>query len=64
MRLALGMVLTFYTIVAKGLKLKVRMFRELISTFVVVTGEKLVEEMMITLISINIGNNIPSFQRN
>ena len=39
--LALAMVLKFYTSVAKGLKLKVRKFWELIPTFVEVTGEKL-----------------------
>ena len=40
--LALGTNLKFYNSVAKGLKLKVRMFWGLISTFVEVTGEKLV----------------------
>ena len=40
--LALGMALTFYTSVAKGLKLKVRNFGGLIPTFLVATGEKLV----------------------
>ena len=39
--LALGTNLEFYTSVAKGLKLKVRKFLRLISTFVEVTGEKL-----------------------
>ena len=37
--LPLGMTLTFYTSVAKRLKLKVRTFWELISTFVEVTGK-------------------------
>ena len=41
LRLALGTNLTFYTSVAKGLKLKFRKFG-LIPTFVEVTGEKLV----------------------
>ena len=40
--LALGTNLKFYTSVAKRLKLKVRKFWGLISTFVEVTGEKLV----------------------
>ena len=40
--LALGTNLKFYTSVAKGLKLKVRKFWELIPTFVEVTGKKLV----------------------
>ena len=40
--LALGMNLTFYTSVAKGLKLKVRRFWGLVRTFVEVTEEKLV----------------------
>ena len=40
--LALGMALRFYTSVAKLLKLKVRKFLELITTFVEVTEEKLV----------------------
>ena len=39
---ALGTNLKFYTIVAKGLKLKVKRFWRLIPTFVEVTGEKLV----------------------
>ena len=43
LRLALSMVLKFYTSEAKGLKLKVRKFLGLIPTFVEVTGEKLVE---------------------
>ena len=42
LRLALGTNLNFYTGVAKGLKLKVRKFWGLISTFVEVRGEKLV----------------------
>ena len=42
--LALGISLTFYTSVAKGLKLKVKKFLELIRTFVEVTGKKLVGE--------------------
>ena len=40
--LALGIALTFYSSVAKELKLKVRRFLRLIPTFVEVTGEKLV----------------------
>ena len=40
--LTLGVVLEFYTSVAKRLKLKVRKFWGLIPTFVEVTGEKLV----------------------
>ena len=36
--------LKFYASVAKGLKLKVRKFWEVIPTFVEVTGEKLVGE--------------------
>ena len=40
--LALGMTLKLYTSVAKELKLKVRKFWEISSTFVEVTGEKLV----------------------
>ena len=40
--LALGMALKFYTNVAKRLKLKIRKFWDLLSTFVDVTGEKLV----------------------
>ena len=40
--LTLGMNVKFYTSVAKGLKLNVREFWGLISTFVEVTGEKLV----------------------
>ena len=39
LRLALGMALTFYIIVAKGLKLKVVKFLGLIPTLVEVTGE-------------------------
>ena len=38
--LTLRMVLKFYTSVAKRLKLKIRKFKGLISTFVEVTGEK------------------------
>ena len=43
LRLALGTNLKFYTSVAKRLKLKVKTFCGLISTFVKLTGEKLVE---------------------
>ena len=43
MGLALGMNLTFYTSVAKGLRLKVRRFLGLVPTFVEVTEEKLVQ---------------------
>ena len=42
--LALGTNLTFYTSVAKGLKLKVRKSSGPNPTFLEVTGEKLVEE--------------------
>ena len=42
LELTLGMVLTFYISVAKGLKLKVRELWGLIPTFVEVTVEKLV----------------------
>ena len=45
LRLALDTKLKFYTSVAKGLKLKVRKFWELIPTFVEVAGEKLVKGM-------------------
>ena len=41
MGLALSMVLEFYDSVAKGLKLKIKKFLGLISTFVEVTEEKL-----------------------
>ena len=41
LELALGMVLKFYTSVAKRLKLKVKKFLGLIPTFVEVTGKKL-----------------------
>ena len=40
MGLALGIALKFYTRVAKGLKLKVKKFWELIPTFAEVTREK------------------------
>ena len=43
MGLALGMALKFYASVTKGLKLKVRKVLRLISAFVEVTREKLVE---------------------
>ena len=42
MGLALGMALKFYISMAKGLKLKLGKFYGLISTFVEVTGGKLV----------------------
>ena len=42
------MALKFYASVAKGLKLKVRMFWGLIPTFVEVTGGKLVEEAFLS----------------
>ena len=41
--LALGMNLTFYTSVAKGLRLKVRRFLGLVPMFVEITEEKLVQ---------------------
>ena len=40
--LALGMTLKFYTNVTKGLKLKVKKFWGLISSFVEIAGEKLI----------------------
>ena len=43
------MVLKFYTSVAKRLKLKVRKFKGLISTFVEVTGEECLELKMFYL---------------
>ena len=43
LRLAVGMNLQFYINVVKGLKLNGRKFLGLFSTFVKVTGEKLVE---------------------
>ena len=43
LRQGLDMALKFYTIVAKGLKLKTKKFLVLTYTFVVVTGEKLVK---------------------
>ena len=42
--LALGMVLKFYTSIAKRLKLKVKKFLRVIFMFVEVTGEKLIGE--------------------
>ena len=49
LELALGMALKFYTIVATGLKLKVRKFFGLIPTFLKVTGEKLKEILFLIL---------------
>ena len=49
LRLALGTNLKFYTTVAKGLKLKVRKFWRPNSTFVEVTGEKLVWGLFVPL---------------
>ena len=46
--LALGMDLIFYTSVAKDLKLKVPKFWRLISAFVEIVGEKLVEDLFTT----------------
>ena len=43
--LAIGIALKFYTIVAKGVKLKVRKFWGLNPTFVEVTGGKLVGDL-------------------
>ena len=40
----LGMALKFYTSVEKGLKLKLKIFSGLATTFVKVTGKKLVEQ--------------------
>ena len=42
--LALGMAITFYASESKRIKLKIRKFWGLISTFVEVTGKKLVGE--------------------
>ena len=42
-----GKALKFYTSVAKGLKLKIRKFWMLIRTFVEVTGENLVEVLVL-----------------
>ena len=42
-----GKTLKFYTSVAKGLKLKMRKFWMLIRTFVEVTGENLVEVLVL-----------------
>ena len=42
LRIILGMNLKFYTIVAKGLKLKFRKLCSLVPNFLEVTGEKLV----------------------
>ena len=50
LRLALGTNLKFYTSVGKGLKLKVRKFWRPNSTFVEVTGEKLVGGIFIPLL--------------
>ena len=58
--LALGMGLTFYANVAKGLKLKVRKFWELICTFVEVIGEKLVGSLFAPLSWIGICKNYVS----
>ena len=43
MGLSLGIALTFYTSVKKGLKLKFRNFQGLIPTFAEVAAEKLIE---------------------
>ena len=53
LRLALGMAFKFYTIVAKALKLNVRMFWRLIPTFVEVTRGKLVGENFFQLSILN-----------
>ena len=47
LRLALGRNLKYYISVPKGLKLKVRMFWELVPTFVEVPGEKLVGGLLV-----------------
>ena len=58
--LALGVTLTFYTSVAKGLKLKLRKFFGLSPTFVEVTGEKLLERRSPPLILNRVKKEIPS----
>ena len=45
--LAVGMDLQYHTSVMKGLKINVTKFWELILTFVLVAGEKLVEEVFL-----------------
>ena len=53
MILAVGMALTFYSRIAKGLKLKARKFWFVISTSGEVTGEKLVKEGVFTPSKLN-----------
>ena len=56
--MALGTNLKFYTIVAKGLKLKVRKFWGLIPTFVEITEEKLVGVNMCEKNKVNMGKKL------
>ena len=49
LKLALDMVLKFYTSVAKGVKLKVRKFQGLFAMFIKATGERLVGDSTIPL---------------
>ena len=62
MRLALDMVLKFYTSVVKGWKLKVRKFRKLNSTFVEVAWEKLVGTFLLPPSSIVLVPKVNSMQ--
>ena len=59
--LALGTNLKFYTSLSKGLKLKVRKFWGLISTFGEVTGEKLVGEAFLAPHILNRVNTVDFF---
>ena len=52
------MALKFYTSVAKGLKLIVKKFWELIPTFVEVTGEKLVRGITLTYFYLYFNNSM------
>ena len=45
--LGLGMALKLYTAVAKGLRVKVRHFEGLISTFVEIIGEELIGSLFV-----------------
>ena len=49
LKLALDMVLKFYTSVAKGVKLKVRKFQGLFAMFIKATGERLVGDSTLPL---------------
>ena len=63
LRLALGMALKFYTIVTKGLKVKVGKFWGLIVTFAEFTREKLVGGLFITPTPLVILNWVQIFCR-